>query len=165
MMLIFKFNHKPLRDSTPSWIFRNAPWVSAKDHGTKKVRGASYPAEPLWIVLGDDNMTETNDQFSKSTVPQLKKYLSDRDIVVSNTLKKDLLARCRAASLLDLQPKETPQQYAAEIQIQRKSKLILDGGVISLPDPDNLQSGWEDSALSYPELIQSAVETYFDKSK
>ena len=109
--------------------------------------------------------TDTHDQFSNFTVPELKKYLSDRDIVVSNTQKKDLLARCRAAFFLNLQAKPTPEEYSAEIEKQRKSKLILDGGIITLPDPDNLQHGWEDSPASYPQLIQSGVETYFDKSK
>ena len=52
------------------------------------------------------------DMFSNLTVSELKQYLSDRDIVFSNTLKKDLLARCRAASLLNLQPRISAQEYA-----------------------------------------------------
>ncbi len=99
------------------------------------------------------------------TVSQLKNYLCECDVVVCNALKKDLVARCRAACLLNLQPKAKPVEYAKEIVDQRVSKLSLDGGTICLPDPAHLRDGWEDSTSSYPHLLQGGIETYFDKSK
>ena len=54
------------------------------------------------------NISDSEDIFSALTVSQLK-YLSDRDIVVSHALKRGLLARCRAAYLLNLQPKVSAQ--------------------------------------------------------
>jgi len=66
------------------------------------------------------------------TVSQLKHYLSDRNVVNANALKKDLVARCCPACLLNLQPKATPVEYNKEIANQKLSKLILDG-VHNLP--------------------------------
>ena len=56
-------------------------------------------------------MTDADDQYSNLNVPHLRRYLLDRDIVVSNALKKDLVACCRAACILNLQP---PKQYATD---------------------------------------------------
>jgi len=39
------------------------------------------------------------------------------------------------------------------------------GCIICLSDPDILRDGWEDSTSSYPHLLQSGIETYFDRSK
>ena len=41
---------------------------------------------------------------------------------------------------------------------------MLDGGMICLPDPDTLTEGWEDSPSSLPNIVQNAMETYFDTS-
>ena len=51
----------------------------------------------------------------------IKHYLSERDVVASNALKKDLVARCRAACLLNLQPKAniTLEEYNEDIANQR----------------------------------------------
>ena len=64
-------------------------------------------------------------------------HSSDRQSIA---LKKYLVARCRAACLLNLQSKATPVEYTKEIANQRLSKLILDGGIICLPD-DILRDG------------------------
>ena len=48
---------------------------------------------------------------------------------------------------------------------ERSSKLVLDGGLIHMPDPDKLEEGWEDSPVSCPDLKQNSVESYMDKSK
>ena len=50
------------------------------------------------------------------------------------------------------------------INNERLSKLKLEGGRITLPDPDTLTDGWEDNALNYPELCQMNVENYWNKS-
>lgn len=63
--------------------------------------------------------------------------------------KKDLVVCCRAACLLNLRPKDTLEEYNKEIRNQRLSKLILDGSIICLPDPDIQRDGWEESASSY----------------
>ena len=50
------------------------------------------------------------------------------------------------------------------INNERLSKLKLEEGRITLPDPDTLPDGWEDNALNYPELCQMNVEKYWDES-
>jgi len=50
------------------------------------------------------------------------------------------------------------------INNERLSKLKLEEGQITLPDPDTLTDGWEDNALNYPELCQMNVEKYWDES-
>ena len=112
------------------------------------------------VYIRPKRVMDTEDRFSHMTVSQLKHYLCERDVVVSKALKQDLVARCRAACLLNLQPKPTPEEYKDDIANRRLSKLILDGGIICLPDTHNLRDGWEDSPSSYPHLLQSGIETY-----
>ena len=45
-----------------------------------------------------------------------------------------------------------------EVESERLMKLSLEGGRIIPPDPDTLIKGWEDSALSYPELSHKEAQ-------
>ena len=74
------------------WDTRGPPYLILK---------VSDCASGLCGRCADGRMTDT-ERFSNLTVCQLRKYLIDRDIVVSKALKSELVARCRAASLLAL---------------------------------------------------------------
>ena len=65
---------------------------------------------------------------------------------------------------LGLQPKKSAEKYGGSILRKKLEKLILDAGVIRLPDPDTLTDGWEDSTSSLPSIIQSGTENCFDIS-
>ena len=80
--------------------------------------------------------------------------------------KAVLIHNCYLAVSLGLQPKKSLDEYATQGAGQTKQGRLymLDGGMICLPDPDTLAEGWEDSPSSLPNIVQNAMETYFDKS-
>ena len=80
--------------------------------------------------------------------------------------KAVLIQNCYLVVSLGLQPKKSPDEYAAQGVGQTKQGRLymLDGGMICLPDPDTLTEGWEDSPSSLPNIVQNAMENFFDKS-
>jgi hypothetical protein len=72
---------------------------------------------------------------------------------------------CYAAQSLSLLPKFSQAQHSQAVKDTIAHKLVLDGGIIHLPNPDNLVHGWEDAPASLPDILQAGVEHYFDKSK
>ena len=81
------------------------------------------------------------------SVPHLRHYLLDRDIVVSNALKKDLVACCRAACILNLQP---PKQYTTDYRNRGPEEVQTN--LILIP------SETAGKTSCYPQLLQSAIE-------
>ena len=80
--------------------------------------------------------------------------------------KAVLIQNCYLAVSLGLQPNKSLDEYAAQGVGQTKQGRLymLDGGMICLPDPDTLTEGWEDLPSSLPNIVQNAMENYFDKS-
>lgn len=81
--------------------------------------------------------------------------------------KKDILVRnCYAAVMLGLTPKlVSASEHLKVVDDTKRNKLVLDGGMIHIPDPDELATGWESGSPSLPDLVQNSVEGYFDRSK
>ena len=76
-----------------------------------------------------------------------------------------LVQNCYLAVSLGLQPNKSLDEYAQDICQSKQGKLLLDGGMIRLPDPDTLTGGWEDSPSSLPNIVQNATENYFEIKK
>ena len=104
------------------------------------------------------------EKFENWKVSELRTFLSAREVPVSDQPKAELVRNCYAAVSLGLQPKKSVEEYGGSILRAKQEKLILDAGVIRLPDPDTLTDGWEDSTSSLPSIIQSGTENYFDRS-
>ncbi|XP_070541310.1 uncharacterized protein [Ptychodera flava] len=104
-------------------------------------------------------------QFQSWTVPELRQFLITRGVPVGVSLKDELVQNCYAAEQLDLQRKPPITEQLEDIADAKAQKLVLNEGVIRLPDPDGIQFGWEDSPHSFPDVEQSRVESYFDKSQ
>ena len=69
--------------------------------------------------------------------------------------------------LLDYNPRNHSMSMLlrALVKLYKQGRLyMLDGGMICLPDHDTLAEGWEDSPSSLPNIVQNAMENYFDKS-
>ena len=43
---------------------------------------------------------------------------------------------------------------------QQSQKLVLDGGLIHLPQPETLTDGWEDGPSSLPETSRDHLDSY-----
>ena len=77
-----------------------------------------------------------------------------------------LVQNCYLAVSLGLQPKKSLDEYAAQdVGQANQGTLMLDDGVICLPDPDTLTEGWEDSPSSLTNIVQNATENYFAKTE
>jgi hypothetical protein len=126
-------------------------------------------SRPMCILINMLNldfrsMSDKNDKFESMTIAELKQYLMAREVPVPDARKVILVRNCYAAKMLGLPEKETPEVREKNMADTIKSKLVLDGGMIRLPNPEEL-TGWDQSSTSLPDITQSGVERYFDKSK
>lgn len=100
------------------------------------------------------------------TIKELREFLNERGVPVPNDNRKEqLVENCCLVLGLGLPSNLSPEQYDRAVCKSKKEKLSLDGGIINLPDPDTLHQGWEYECTSLPDLIQTGVENYFDRSK
>ncbi|XP_067045915.1 uncharacterized protein [Acropora muricata] len=109
--------------------------------------------------------SDTNEDFLRNWgVEKLKSYLSAREVPIGNTNKQGLLNLAIFARKLGLKVVKSVEKNKIQVNNERLSKLKLEEGRITLPDPDTMTDGWEDNALNYPELCQMDVEKYCDES-
>ena len=88
-------------------------------------------------------------QFENWKVSDLRAFLLAKDVPVCDQLKAVLVQNCYMAVSLGLQPKKSVDEYAKDIRQTKQGKLVLDGGMIRIPDPDlTLTEGWENSPSS-----------------
>ena len=75
--------------------------------------------------------------------------------------KAVLIQNCYLAVSLGLQPKKSPDEYAAQgVGQTRQGRLyMLDGGMICLPDPDTLLKVGKTRHLAYPTLFRMQWKT------
>ena len=99
------------------------------------VPGEKYPRV-------SENMTEEDFQNWKNLY--LQEYLADRSI--NKTGNKDVLAKNAYGAYCYLEEQE-------EIEKNCKENLILENGLVTLPDPVTLQDGW----YSAPESLLNTV--------
>ena len=97
-------------------------------------------------------------------VSDLRGFLLARDVPVCDQAKAVLVQNCYLAVSLGLQSKKSLDEYAQDICQSKQGELLLDGGMIRLPDPDTLTEGWEDSPSSLPNIGQTITIKYKPKS-
>ena len=78
--------------------------------------------------------------------------------------KAVLVQNCSLAVSLGLQSKKSLDEYAQDICQSKQGELLLDGGMIRLPDPYTPTEGWEDSPSSLPNIGQTITIKYKPKS-
>ena len=113
--------------------------------------------------LERDSDANEEDFFRNWGVEKLKSYLSAREVPIGNTNKQGLLNLAIFARKLGLKVVKSVEENQTQVNNERLSKLKLEEGRITLPDPDTLTDGLEDNALNYPELCQVNVEKYWDE--
>ena len=83
----------------------------------------------------------TTDDFKKWTVQQLTLYLSDRCINKSGN-KEKLIENVYGAYMQRLPRFTDPQQEKQQILLDTQSKLILENGMVTLPNPNLIVEDW-----------------------
>ena len=101
-------------------------------------------------------------EFETWLLPDLRKFLMAREVPVCDHKKDTLVRHCYAAVMLGLKSKASPDEQSKAVTKTIADKLLLDGGVIHLPEPSSLKDGWEDCL---PTVTQTGVESYFDRSE
>ncbi|XP_035670045.1 uncharacterized protein LOC118411675 [Branchiostoma floridae] len=102
-------------------------------------------------------------EFDKWNIQELKLFLSNREVPSSDKNKHELIRLCKKAQLLSL-PKGSGISDPGHTRYIEQ-KLILDGGLIRLPNPSSssLAAGWESDGSGLPDLLQVGVENYFER--
>ncbi len=99
--------------------------------------------------------------FATFTVEKLKEYLRQRDVPVSDSTKSVLVARAQGVHTLNIACHPTDDEYTTGLTEAVDSKLKLEGGLITLPHPRTLVTGWEDGACNFPDTMSSQVDAFF----
>ena len=118
------------------------------------VPGEKYPRV-------SENMTEADFQNWKNSY--LQEYLADRSIKTGN---KDVLVK-NAYGAFCLNVPVTATDYLEEqeeIKKNYKEKLILENGLVTLPDPVTLQDGWYSAPENLPNTVYDDVIDCLDKN-
>ena len=100
--------------------------------------------------------------FENWKVSDLRSFVIMRDVPLCGLPKVSLVQNSYLAVSLGLQPNNSnsPDEYAQDIYQSKQEKLVLDGGMIRLPDSDTKHEGWEDSPSSLPNIVHSGTENY-----
>ena len=100
------------------------------------------------------------DDFRKWIVTQLKEFLGDRGIN-RDGLKEKLVTNAYAAYTLGI-PAENIDAQTEEKQViyDYKKKLVLENGMVLLPDPRLLIEGWVCAPLNLPDTTYEQVTAY-----
>ena len=120
------------------------------------VPGEKYPRV-------SENMTEADFQNWKNSY--LQEYLANRSI--NKTGNKDVLVK-NAYRAYCLNLPVTAIGYLEEqeeIKKNYKEKLILENGLVTLPDPVILQDGWYSAPENLPNTVYDDVIDYLDKNE
>ena len=99
----------------------------------------------------------------KST--ELKKFLRERSVPVNDEKHEELAEKAYWAKKLGLTVKATDEEAEVEIEKSKSDKLLFDGGIIRLPQPETLTSGWENGPTSLPETSRGHLDSYIKAGK
>ena len=99
-----------------------------------------------------------DDCVSDWPINRLKDFLKERGVICGSASKPELVQR-----VIQCQIARLPTQDANEcVDITIHNKLLVDNGLVRLPNPDNL-SDWENGFSSIPDITSGCVNEYFTR--
>ena len=113
------------------------------------------------------NMTNANEtrRFLTWKITDLKKFLRERGVPINNESRNELAEKAFWAEKLGLTVKPTDEEAEKEIADAKRSKLIFDGGIVTLPRPESITSGWEDGPASLPDTCRDYLDSFIKAGK
>ena len=120
---------------------------------TSAKTGRKYPA--LF-----DNMEKKD--FLKWNISQLQDFLADRGI--NKTGNKDILVT-NVYSAYKMNLKVTATDFLEEnneIRVNHEEKLVVENGLIKLPDPSKLVDGWFEAPYNLPNTVFDQINNYLN---
>lgn len=123
---------------------------------------SSAPTSPMPTLQQYPNVTPnmTKVDFNKWTVAQLQDFLADRGINKSGN-KQKLIENVFGTFQMNLPIVQT--DAAQELQIiknERSSKLVIENGLVILPDPNKLMDNWVAAPSLLPDTLYKDVNNY-----
>ena len=136
------FAHRPLRITLRCILGRFASFGISR--------------KPLILQMSDQkSLTELNRD-------ELGVYLRDRGIPFSTRNKNERLVLATIAERRNIPLKSSDDLQ--KIVEERQQRLILEDGLIKLPDPTKILSGWERDFINFPNTTSADVEDFVSVS-
>ena len=110
------------------------------------------------LGASDNVVDNTNSDFSKWKVPQLKKYLQDRGISCSDHKKSTLIELCTKSDELHLPVIKTPDTYHESVQ--SRQTVVIKGETVKLPSVDCSDLQWSEDLTHLPDLDWPQIIVY-----
>ena len=102
----------------------------------------------------------TRKYFSSCNLSHLRKFLADRSI--NKTGNKDtLITNAYNAYKMNIEISATDYiEEKNEVELNLQSNLVLENGLVNLPDPSKLIDGWFTALYNLPNTIYEQVNAY-----
>lgn len=81
------------------------------------------------------------EDFEKLKSSDLRQYLTERGVPVADASKQHMVLLAKFAARMNLPVNKTVAECQQAIQVEKRRKLVVDGGTVTLPDPDSLKNG------------------------
>ncbi|VDI78586.1 Hypothetical predicted protein [Mytilus galloprovincialis] len=91
---------------------------------------------------------------------ELGVFLQDRGIPYASRNKEDRLVLASIAEKRNVPLKTSVDDDLKTIIEERKKKMVLEDGLIKLPDPVKMLAGWEKTFINFPNTSATDVEDY-----
>ncbi|CAG2241541.1 unnamed protein product [Mytilus edulis] len=91
---------------------------------------------------------------------ELGVFLRDRGIPYASRNKEDRLVLASIAEKRNVPLKTSVDDDLKTIIEERKKKMVLEDGLIKLPDPVKMLAGWEKTFINFPNTSATDVEDY-----
>ncbi|CAG2225411.1 unnamed protein product [Mytilus edulis] len=96
---------------------------------------------------------------------ELGVFLRDRGIPYASRNKEDRLVLASIAEKRNVPLKTSVDDDLKTIIEERKKKMVLEDGLIKLPDPVKMLAGWEKTFINFPNTSATDVEDYIKLSE
>ncbi|XP_071799977.1 uncharacterized protein [Asterias amurensis] len=97
-------------------------------------------------------------------VKQLQDFLKERGLQITQKgrlrTKAELIQLSLEAIKWGEESRDSDDAEKLIVQKERESRLVLENGLVSLPDPQALNSNWEASAVNFPPTTTTEVDEY-----
>ena len=131
--------------------------VTSLLRGQTFARSFRMASEELDLEIQNCNSVQA--VVSKFKVEQLKQYLRVRDLNLSGD-KQCLAEKVFGACKLYIPRSTTAAQDEENKKQDKEEKLCLENGVIRLPPPRCLKTGWQLNSANFPDTIEDDVVQY-----
>ena len=127
---------------------------------------SSVPSSPIPTLQRYPTLKEnmTKQDFNLWTVHQLQSFLGDRGVNRSGN-KPKLVTNAFGTYNMKLPIIQTDvAEESAQVKLDRNLKLILENGLVILPDPNRIADSWVFAPALLPDTLHTNVDNYLKET-